>query len=932
MYMHNGGDRFTFCNIFIMLFSVGYAIMEIEQKEEISMKKFLLTAVILATVLSTATGVSAAQKTVSFSAAPVKSASGFSASGDEVSLNMGGYVGFSGVDLTGINSVIVKAKCSMPYGSNGETLVIVIDDPVNGDDIGYVIINSEGKNEFVGGIKKVDGVHDVYFVSSYGKNFYNKFVSAEFSPFPAPEGIKAVPEEKIRDNYSDTWASTDSYGRRVAGYAEAGPVKNGDHYVGIMYWDWFEKGEIQAPLIISEVIKEHPEAKDDYSNKAWGVSRSTYWDEPLLGFYKGSDYWVYRRHASWLSAAGVDFIYLDYTNDDNAYISNLNVLMRAFHDARDSGIDAPKISAYMGPPQKTAAQLKALWFNFLGNEEYSDLWFMFDGKPLVVAESRETISSYIDKENVRDRELLDKIYKSITIREPGSRQTGQKNGKNEWVWLENYPLHEWGKKRDDGRIEAMTVGISINHSYVYNYTYTGLASDEYTKGRAYTEGFGEGTDPRSAAFFREQASQVLDTDPAVVLIDGWNEFSAARQQNYAGFKNSFVDTFDSENSRDIEPVKGILKDDSYNLLADFIRKYKGVRPVPLSNGRKTIDIGSDVSQWDSVAPEYVNDYDAYERTEKGIGGMVYEGKTVNSIETVKAVRDDSSIYFYVKCRDVINRNTDEFLHVYINSDRNYATGWEGYDFAVNRRDGKIEKFENGAWTEAGKAEYSVSGDVLMLKADASILKIGAEFEFKWADSCGEIKSGDLLEFYKTGSAAPLGRFNYVYTEKEEKVLTGAERSRLYGTAVFKAGSDKMIISGGIMDVYEADNRITAFSQDGTLYIPATVFEEFMYGESKVRYDRGDNTLHLSCFDLEDLKIKDEVWTYLTLGGIEARVNGHLRQISHTAVALNGVIYIPVSIFSECFGFDVYSNGDVYAVSRYGKVETGVVEEVISHLD
>lgn len=37
MYMHNGGDRFTFCNIFIMLcnifimlFSVGYAIMEIE--------------------------------------------------------------------------------------------------------------------------------------------------------------------------------------------------------------------------------------------------------------------------------------------------------------------------------------------------------------------------------------------------------------------------------------------------------------------------------------------------------------------------------------------------------------------------------------------------------------------------------------------------------------------------------------------------------------------------------------------------------------------------------------------------------------------------------------------------------------------------------------------------------------------------------------
>ena len=52
------------------------------------------------------------------------------------------------------------------------------------------------------------------------------------------------------------------------------------------------------------------------------------------------------------------------------------------------------------------------------------------------------------------------------------------------------------------------------------------------------------TGTRNAYFFREQASQVLDTDPAVVLIDGWNEFSAARQQNYAGFKNSFVDTFE----------------------------------------------------------------------------------------------------------------------------------------------------------------------------------------------------------------------------------------------------------------------------------------------------------------------------------------------------------------------------------------------------
>ena len=73
---------------------------------------------------------------------------------------------------------------------------------------------------------------------------------------------------------------------------------------------------------------------------------------------------------------------------------------------------------------------------------------------------------------------------------------------------------------------------------------------------------------------------MLDVDPAIVIIDGWNEFKATRQQNYAGFKNAFVDTFDSENSRDLEPVKGFLKDDGYVMLVDFIRKYKGVRPAP----------------------------------------------------------------------------------------------------------------------------------------------------------------------------------------------------------------------------------------------------------------------------------------------------------------------------------------------------------------
>lgn len=897
------------------------------------MKK-ICSAFLSAALIASAIPALAAEKSFKFSEADVKSKENYSVNTNgKTVLNKGGYVGYENVDLTGIKSVTVTAKCNMPYGTNGETLAVVIDNPESGEDIGYVVINSDYETEFTGNLtKEVSGTHNVYLVACYGKGEH--YIALENVTFntTAVEKIQPVSDDKIIDNWADTWAATDSYGRKVADFEEAGPVKEGDHYVGMMYWNWHENSDIK-PVIISEVIKNNPEAKEDYANPAWGEGQ-TWWAEPLLGFYSGESYWVYRRHASWLANAGVDVIFFDYTNVDLTYVRNLRVLLDAYHDARESGVNTPKVSGYSGNPQNTANVLESFWFNFLGDESYSDLWFLWEGKPLMGARSWDSIKAYVTTSQ-RDQKLLNTIYGSIITRSLGNRQSGPSAADPDWIWLENYPLHEWGVSRDDGRVEAMSVGCSINHSYVYGYTYTGVASDEYTKGRAYTEGFGEGDDPRSAAFFREQTSQVLDTDPAFVMVDGWNEFYATRQQNYAGFKNAFVDTYDDENSRDFEPVNGLLKDDYYNLLVDFVRKYKGVRPAPTAGAAKTIDITGSAEQWADVTPLYYNDYDAYERDEKG-QGVNYTTKVVNSIENAKVSHDDANLYFLVKCRADITKETDEFLHLYINTDRNYATGWEGYDYAVNRADGAVEKYENGAWVKVSDAEYTVSGNILQLKIsrDAVGLTGTLGFEFKWVDSAGEIKSGDILDLYKTGSPAPMGRFNYLYTETEQTSLPEATRSRLYGSAVFKAGSGKMNVSGGKMALYEKDTRVTSFESNGTLYVPLTVFEEVMYGESKTEYDNGDNTLHLSCFDLVDSEITDEIWMYSVLGSLEARVNGRVKTLTNPAIATaNGVTYIPLTYFSDCFGFDVYSAGDgVYAVSRYGKVDSAAALEAAAYLN
>lgn len=99
----------------------------------------------------------------------------------------------------------------------------------------------------------------------------------------------------------------------------------------------------------------------------------------------------------------------------------------------------------------------------------------------------------------------------------------------------------------------MAVGISINDNYVKGHGVVGLASDTYTKNKAYSEVFGEDYSDsalRSAIFFREQASQVLDADPMFIYVDGWNEWTAIGGSTDKNTSIGFVDCFDDANSRD----------------------------------------------------------------------------------------------------------------------------------------------------------------------------------------------------------------------------------------------------------------------------------------------------------------------------------------------------------------------------------------------
>ncbi len=903
------------------------------------MKKILALLLTLAMLLSFATVSFASEKVLNPASAELRSDGAVSISESGAALSKNGYIGFKNVDLSGIKSVKIEAACQMPYGSNGDAVAIRLDSP-KARAIGYVVINDDIKTEFFGDIEPCTGVHDVYFTSTYMYESYYyvkmKSITLLSEQAPVSDEVVSVPDSAIIDNFSDTWAATDDLGRKVADFEETGPVKEGDHFVGIMYWDWHDV-LTSTPYVIPEIYAKKPEAKEVYSDPVWDTNGVYYWGEPLLGFYTSYDYFVYRKHAQWLANAGVDAIFYDYTNGTSAYIKPLRVLMQAFRDAKASGIDIPGISAYTGGPQNLNDMAEALWFNLYADENNHDIVFKWQGKPFIICNSEATVSSYLDTTDAAQLENMEKFYAMVERRGGGNREKGQTDSQNPtWIWLENYPLHEWGAAREDGRVEAMTLGVAINHSYVYGYRAVGLASDPYTKGRGYTEGFGEDYTPgnaRSAAFMREQASQILDTDPAFVYVDGWNEWTAIRQQEYAGFKNSFVDACDYENSRDLEPNRGPLKDDYYNLLCDFVRKYKGVRSAPTASAEVTIDVSGDASQWADVAPEFINDYDAYERDADKRGGGKYVSQVINSISRAKVARDKDNFYFYVKCLDAIKEEGTEFMHLYINIDRNRATGWEGYDFAIGRLKGKIEKFD-GSWSVIGDVNYIIKGDTLTLSVPRCLMgeTETVDFEFKWVDNAGEIAANEFLELYVRGSVAPMGRFNYLYTEKKQTALSESEREALYGTAIFKKDSNRMIVSGGKMNVYEPDIRKTAIEMNGTLYVPSDAVMEFMYGESKFEYDANDNTVRLQSFDLKGREIADHRLTYTTLGSMEAKVNGKAVVLSAPVIVKDGMFYVPLTYLSDCLGFELWTDGEIYAVSRYGKVDSSLVLSVKDHLN
>lgn len=93
----------------------------------------------------------------------------------------------------------------------------------------------------------------------------------------------------------------DDLGRLLPSSEQVGLQKK-DRVVGCFYFltHGAAKRPTPPPCNVTSVMKEHPEALQDYDHPAWGKG-AMYWAEPLFGYYFQEDRWVLRRHVKLLT-------------------------------------------------------------------------------------------------------------------------------------------------------------------------------------------------------------------------------------------------------------------------------------------------------------------------------------------------------------------------------------------------------------------------------------------------------------------------------------------------------------------------------------------------------------------------------------------------------------------------------------------------------
>ncbi len=578
-----------------------------------------------------------------------------------------------------------------------------------------------------------------------------------------------VPNNAI--NRFGGFAATDDLSRSLYSASDVGVIgENGEHYVGLFYFLWHGKHDPTDKIYnLQEILDSTP--KEDWgklSTGKYGNLNEFHWfAEPLYGYYYINDEWVLRKHMELLCNIGIDFLFFDTTNNFTYSDTALKV-MKILHELNEQGYDAPGVVFYTNT--NANQRIHDIYNQIYVPEYYPDTWFCVDGKPVMIGPADANINDFFTM----------KINQWPTEHE---------NHVNAWPWMDG-KRPQYVYKDAEGKNSAINVSVA-QHSGNWRFSDSIYGRGEMGNlGRSYgdskvneklTEKYQQAISENPELYkqglnFQMQWDVAHKQDVPFVLVTGWNEWIAARQDTSNEYAD-FVDLASVEFSRDIEMMKGGYFDNYYIQLAYNIQKLKGTAPIIVQDARNPINVTGDFTQWDNVPLTYTDPMkDCLDRDFDAYGNLHYTDTTGrNDIVAAKITHDTKNVYFYAKtAHDVSMFDVNSaWMQLYVDADQNAATGWYGYDFIINYQakdefTTTVAKYNgtDGAYSfeVIGEVSYRAKGNQLMIAVPLEMLGVAhcdyINFNFKWMDS--ENKVTTMEQFYTEGDAAPLGRLNYVF--------------------------------------------------------------------------------------------------------------------------------------------------------------------------
>ena len=561
-------------------------------------------------------------------------------------------------------------------------------------------------------------------------------------------------------DYVDNWVVTDALGRQLPSFDETG-AKRDNKTVGVFYYIWhgYHGDKVYD---ITKILTQYPADPLSNSNPGWGgPSAFHFWGEPEQGYYRAEDPWVIRRDMQMLSNAHVDFLYIDATNSFT-YLETVKTLCEVSLQMRLEGIYTPQIAFTTN--SNSGQTINSLYDEFYAQDLFSELWFKWNGKPLMLGD-------------FNDPALRPEVKDFFTIKYCWA-WTDTKTKPNHWQWLDTYP-QDYGWSTDPSVPEQIVVSTAQHPTSSQGKSYHNGAQPAVNSNYL-TDFTGQGL---HAA---EQWKRALEVDPPVVMVTQWNEWVAQRfiQSGAGTFAGKpiktgdtfFVDVFNQEFNRDMAPMKDGHTDNYYYQLISNVRKYKGMSAPQVFSAPTTIILDGDFSEWATITPVFKDPQgDVMHRNFAGYDPAVqYVNNTGrNDIVESRAAYDDNNIYIYVKTAQGLTSSTDpNWMLLFMDVDRNNGTGWEGYDYVVNlgvksATETSLKQWDGKNWSNEVTVPYKLTGKEMELSVPRIAVlmdKSTPEFYFHWADNVQQLDS--ITSFFTDGESAPDRRFNYNFSSSK----------------------------------------------------------------------------------------------------------------------------------------------------------------------